>query len=91
MTAPNSLARLTRTTLSVTSALECLYLRSKAEICIKEKKINSAKLTLIDRMNDQGQREISAHLIIQFGLFMNNCVGSTMNRPTGTMFSRINT
>ena len=44
----NTLARLTRTTLSVLRVTWCLDLGFKAEICIKEVKFNSAKPTVIE-------------------------------------------
>jgi len=44
----NALARLTGTSLGVTSDTYCLDLGFTAEIHIKEEKINSAKLTVIE-------------------------------------------
>jgi len=44
----NTLAPLTRTTLGVVSVTKCLDLGIKAEICIKEVKINFAKPTVIE-------------------------------------------
>jgi len=44
----NTLARLTETILNLVSVTKCLDLGFKAEICIKEVKINSTKPTLIE-------------------------------------------
>ena len=71
MTALNSLARVTGTTLGLTSAMWCQHLTFKAEICIKEEKIDGCKKNSL-WLNYLGQREIFAHLINQFGLTMNN-------------------
>ena len=89
MTALNSLARLTTEQLWVWRVSCNAYIKDlKQRFVSKRRKLTRQNLLWL---NDQGQREIFAHLIIQFGLFMNNCVGSTMNQPTGTMFSEINT
>ena len=44
----NTLARLTGTTLGVVNVTKCVDLGLKAEICIKEVTINSAKHTVIE-------------------------------------------
>ena len=85
----NALTRLPGTALALASVTWCLDFGFKAEIRIKEVKINSAKHTLIRWLKEtQRKRNICT---FDFSIrVMNNHAGLTLTRPTETTFSYIN-
>ena len=84
----NALARLTGTSLGVASDTYCLDLGFKAEIHIKEVKINSAKPTVIEWSRETPKKRDICTFDYSIRV-MNNHAGSTLTRPAGKLFSRI--
>ena len=83
----NTLACLTKAIPSIASVTNLGF---KAEICIKEVKINSAKVTLIKWLRKTQRREKRDICTFDCSTkVMNDHPGSTLTRTTGTTFSHI--